>query len=610
ISLMTIVIPARVRGFAVGFGALFVALGVPIAIPIGVLGDHYGLRWGIAIAVPVLLIGSLIIASAGQTIDADIRQAAASAAATAAGAVAGHDDDLLVVKDLDLGYGGVQVLFNVDLEVKRGEILALLGTNGAGKSSLLRAICGTAMPSNGAVAFEGEDITFLPGAAHIDRGLVLVPGGQAIFPTLTVREHLRLASWSIRRDDALVARRLEEVYGYFPVLRERGDQIAGDLSGGEQQMLALGSALLLRPALLLIDELSLGLAPAIVEQLLGIVRAIHEQGSTIVLVEQSINVAFSLADRAVFMEKGEVRFQGKTADLLARPDILRSVMLGGGGSGKMAVRGRTTVDTAPVLEVRNMVKRYGGIAAANHVDLTLHEGQILGLIGPNGCGKTTLFDLICGYTEADDGTVSVLGNDVTYLSPDERAKLGLHRCFQDARLFPSLTVEETVRVACERHLDVRSAVAGALYLPNVRKAERRVARRAARLMDVLNLGPVCDLFVRELSTGSRRVVDLACVLAAEPAVLLLDEPAAGVAQAETEELGPLLERVRFETGCSILIIEHDMPLLCSIADELVALEAGTVVTQGLPADVLAHPRVVEAYLGTSEAAVNRSGQLV
>ena len=611
IALMTLVIPARIRGFAFGSFTIFIALGAPIAIPIGILGDHYGLRWGIAITAPVLLIGSLIIVSAGQTIDADIRQAKASAAATAAGTATADGENLLVVKDLDLSYGGVQALFSVDLEVRKGEILALLGTNGAGKSTVLRAICGTAAPSNGAVAFEGEDITFLPASAHTLRGIVMVPGGKAIFPTLTVREHLRLAAWSLRGQDELIAERLEEVYGFFPVLRERGDQPAGDLSGGEQQMLALGSALLLRPKLLLIDELSLGLAPAIVEQLLRIVRAIHDDGATVVLVEQSINVAFTIADRAVFMEKGEVRFQGETADLLARPDILRSVMLGGGGGGgRLGVRGRKLVETPAVLEVSGVVKRYGGIQAADHVDLVLNEGKILGLIGPNGCGKTTLFDLICGYTEPDEGEVRLLGQDVTYLGPDERAKLGLHRSFQDARLFPALTVEETVRVACERHLEVRSAVAGALYLPQVRRAERLIARRAHRLMDLLDLGPVGDLFVRELSTGSRRVVDLACVLAAEPTVLLLDEPAAGVAQRETEELGPLLERVRFETGCSILIIEHDMPLLCSIADELVALEAGAVVTRGSPAEVLAHPRVIEAYLGTSEAAISRSGQLV
>jgi ABC-type branched-subunit amino acid transport system ATPase component/predicted MFS family arabinose efflux permease len=608
IALMTLVIPARVRGFALGFGAVYVASGLLIAIPIGLFADNYGLRIGIAAAVPALLLGALIVASAGASIDADIRQAQASAEAVAAGQEIDEGGDLLVVKDLDVGYAGVQVLFNVDLSVKQGEILALLGTNGAGKSTLLRAVCGTLLPSNGAVAFEGEDITFLPASAHTDRGIVMVPGGRAIFPSLTVSEHLRLAAWSIRHDPELVKARLAKVHGYFPILAGRADTAAGDLSGGEQQMLALGSAFILQPKLLLIDELSLGLAPTIVEQLLTIVRAIHDEGATVVLVEQSINVAFTIADRAVFMEKGEVRFEGATKELLARPDILRSVMLGGGGGGgRIGMRARTAVETAPVLEVFGLRKSYGGINANDNVDFVLNEGRIVGLIGPNGCGKTTLFDLMSGYVEPDAGRVVLLGEDVTYLSPDERAKKGLHRCFQDARLFPALTVEETVRVACERHLDVRSAIAGALYVPQVRKAERRIARRADRFMEMLNLGPVRDSFLRELSTGSRRVVDLACVLAAEPTVLLLDEPAAGVAQKETEELGPLLERVRFETNCSIVIIEHDMSLISSVSDELVAMESGAVITRGEPAAVLAHPRVIEAYLGTSEAAISRSG---
>jgi ABC-type branched-subunit amino acid transport system ATPase component len=437
---------------------------------------------------------------------------------------------------------------------------------------------------------------------------VCVPGGKATFPTLSVRDHLRLAVWTLD-DPELIAQREEEVFGFFPVLRERLDTPAGDLSGGEQQMLALGSAFLLRPKLLLIDELSLGLAPIVVEQLLHIVEAIHQNGATVVLVEQSINIAFTIAQRAVFMEKGEVRFVGPTEELLSRPDILRSVFLSGtGGGGKIAVRGRTDVDTI-VLETSGLTKRYGGITAVDDVSLSLREGRIVGLIGPNGSGKTTLFDLISGYAEPDGGNVLLMGEPVDGLDPSRRAMSGLHRCFQDARIFPSLTVEETIRVACEKQYDVRSATMAVLHFPQVKKAERRVSRRADRLIELLHLGNIKDSFIRELSTGQRRIVDLACVMAANPTVLLLDEPAAGVAQRETEELGPLLERVRFETGCSILVIEHDMPLLTSIADEFVAMEAGAIVATGDPAAVLAHPRVVEAYLGTSEAAINRSGAL-
>ncbi|MGH9086396.1 MAG: ABC transporter ATP-binding protein, partial [Acidimicrobiales bacterium] len=199
------------------------------------------------------------------------------------------------------------------------------------------------------------------------------------------------------------------------------------------------------------------------------------------------------------------------------------------------------------------------------------------------------------------------GLDITSLAPDERARRGLIRRFQDARLFPSLTVYETLLVALEQKLEARSAVLGAFGAPQVRRAEKRVRARADKLVELLELGPHRDKFVKELSTGLRRVLDLACVLATEPTLLLLDEPSSGIAQAEAEGLAPLLRRVKFETGCSILIIEHDMPLISAVSDELIAFDQGRIITRGTPEAVLNDPLVIESYLGTSEAAVNRSG---
>ena len=520
------------------------------------------------------------------------------------------EDAVLVCRGVDAGYDGVQVLFGVDLEVRQGEVLALLGTNGAGKSTLLRVVSGLLPATRGAVVFQGRDVTRLDPVAMAGLKVVQVPGGRGVFPTLTVAEHFTAAAWLLRDDPELDARR-EHVLELFPRLRERYEQMAGNLSGGEQQQLALGMAFLARPELLIIDELSLGLAPTIVEQLLRLVREINAEGASVVLVEQSVNVALTVADRAYFLEKGEVRFEGPTAELLERDDIVRSVFLEGAGrSATTQVRAEVPMADRPVvLETRALSVSFGGIRAVHDVSLQLREAEILGLIGPNGAGKTTLFDLVSGFLPPDRGQVLLLGEDVTARSPDARARAGLGRSFQDARIFPSLTVAENIALSLERHLEVRDHLAASLGLPAVREVEEDVAWTVNDLVELLSLGAFRDKFVSELSTGSRRVVDLAMALAHDPAVLVLDEPSSGIAQRETEALGPLLQRIRSETGCAMLVIEHDMPLITSLSDRLLALELGVVIAEGPPTDVVSSPRVVASYLGTDGAHVARSGAL-
>jgi ABC-type branched-subunit amino acid transport system ATPase component len=236
---------------------------------------------------------------------------------------------LLEVRDLDFSYGPLQVLFGVNLEVARGEVLALLGTNGAGKSTLLRAISGLGRVDRGRIVFDGDDITHADPGERVRRGVIQMPGGKAMFPDLTVEENLRAAAYTFIWDRPKVAERIKDALEMFPVLGLRMDQPAATLSGGEQQMLGLASTLLLDPTILLIDELSLGLAPIVVDELLDVVAGLRSTGVTIVIVEQSINVALSVADRAVFMEKGEVRFEGAAAELLGRDDLVRAVFLGG-----------------------------------------------------------------------------------------------------------------------------------------------------------------------------------------------------------------------------------------------------------------------------------------
>jgi ABC-type branched-subunit amino acid transport system ATPase component/ABC-type branched-subunit amino acid transport system permease subunit len=532
---------------------------------------------------------------------------------------AGARDPVLAVAGLEVSYGRTQVLFGVDLEVERGEILALLGTNGAGKSTLLAAVCGLVKAQAGSVVFDGHALDGASPQDTVARGIVLMPGGKGVFPTLTVAEHLRLAAWPFDDDPAHVQAATARVLELFPRLADRWEQRAGNLSGGEQQMLALAMAFIARPRLLLIDELSLGLAPIVVEQLLEVVRAIHQAGTTVVLVEQSVNVAITLAERAVFLEKGEVRFAGPTAELLAHPEILRAVFLGGdrGGGRTLKVRERRPFEPVcaacgaehpVVLETRALTARFGGVQAVQDVDLTVRRGQVVGIIGPNGAGKTTVLDVISGFVEPAAGAVLLGGEDVTALPPAARAERGLGRSFQDARLFPAMTVRQAIAAACERHVGVRDPVAPLVLSPAVPVAEREVADRVAELIERLNLGAYADKFVGELSTGTRRIVDIACALAHDPAVLLLDEPSSGIAQRETEALGPVLRAIRDATGAALVVVEHDIPLVCAVSDELVAMEVGTVVARGRPEEVITHPRVVEGYLGTSEAAIARSGR--
>ncbi len=519
---------------------------------------------------------------------------------------------ILSCRNLDVAYGHVQVLFGVDFEVEEGELVALLGTNGAGKSTLLKAVAGLVTPAAGTVELAGREVTATSAEARARAGVALMPGGKGVFPGLTVEEHLRLAGWLYRSDRARWAQARVEVLRLFPVLGMRLDQPAANLSGGEQQMLALAQTLMGRPRLLLVDELSLGLAPTVVGQLLEVLRDVHRSGTTVVVVEQSVNLAVDLAERAVFMEKGEVRFTGPTAELTERPDLLRSVFIPAatraGLTPAPTTNGSTGFDGAEaVLECRGVVKRFGGIRAVDEVDLTLRQGEILGLIGQNGAGKTTLFDCISGFLPTDAGTVTLRGRDVSRWAPHERARAGLGRSFQEALLYPSLTTWETIAVAFERHLASKEMVAAALRLPASYESESDVAARVDSLIELMGLSAFRDKLLGELSSGSRRIVELACILAQDPTVVLLDEPSAGVAQRETEALGPLLRRVQAHTGCSMLVIEHDMPLIAAVSDEVVALELGQVIARGTPTEVLEHPRVIESYLGASAVAVHRSG---
>jgi ABC-type branched-subunit amino acid transport system ATPase component len=611
-SVLSLAIPARARSLGFTYGTLWLLPGIAFIPFLGVIGDAYGLRVAIAVVAPFFLVGSMIIASAGKFLAGDIHSTRVSSMAEheVRQALAEGEPKLLLMRGLDVAYDQVQVLFGVDFDLKPGEIVALLGTNGAGKSTLLRAISGQVDPSGGAIYFDGLDITHVDPVGTFKLGIVQMPGGRSIFPTLTVKEHLELAAWQLADNSEAAERAIAEVLDVLPRLRERWDQPAGNLSGGEQQMLGLTMSLIAKPKLLMIDELSLGLAPTVVAQLLDIVRRIHAQGTSVILVEQSVNVALTVADRAYFMEKGEVRFAGPTAELLERGDILRAVFLEGAARPRGAARATRQApgrDGEVALTVAGLHKRFGGISAVDDVSFTLAPGEILGLIGPNGAGKTTVFDLISGFLEPDAGRIMLDSVEITRWPADRRAWAGLGRSFQDARIFPSLSVRENLAVSLERHLVIRDHFADALRLPDIALQSVDLAFTCDQLIELMNLGAFRDKFVSELSTGSRRIVDLAMAIAHGPSVLILDEPSSGIAQRETEALGPLLQRLQREIDCALLVIEHDMGLVTSICDRMIALDLGAIIAEGTPDHVISDPRVVTSYLGGDVAAIERSG---
>ena len=238
------------------------------------------------------------------------------------------DAAALSVRNLHVSFGRVPVCFGVDFDVDEGSVCALLGTNGAGKSTILRAVSGVVPARRGTVRLFGEDITALPAEQRVTRGMVMIPGGRATFPSLTIEESLRVGAWQFRRDRRRVEMAVADALASFPRLADRRHQRAGTLSGGEQQLLALARALMTQPRLLLIDELTLGLAPRAADAVLAAVVELVASGHTVLLVEQSIRRAVAVADRAYFLDRGEVRFEGPATDLLARTDLLQPVLLG------------------------------------------------------------------------------------------------------------------------------------------------------------------------------------------------------------------------------------------------------------------------------------------
>jgi ABC-type branched-subunit amino acid transport system ATPase component len=332
-AVVSTIIPYRLRSRGIAllgiylflFGAFFGA------VLTGVLSDSLGDRTALTIVVlPATLIGGALIAYGARYVRRDISMVVEELTEEQQEqqrlALPEARVPVLQVRNLDFSYGKVQVLFDVAFEVHRGEVLALLGTNGAGKSTILRVISGLGVAERGVVRLNGRTITYADPELRAKVGIVSLAGGKATFGSLSLEENLRMAAFRYGKTET--DERIDRVVEMFPVLRERFREPAALLSGGQQQMLALAMALMHDPEILLIDELSLGLSPIVVQELLTVVERLKESGMTMVIVEQSLNVALSVSDRAIFLEKGQIRFEGPARELLERDDLARAVFLG------------------------------------------------------------------------------------------------------------------------------------------------------------------------------------------------------------------------------------------------------------------------------------------
>jgi ABC-type branched-subunit amino acid transport system ATPase component/predicted MFS family arabinose efflux permease len=329
------VMPYRLRGMGNALATMYIFFigGFLGGIVAAFFTNAIGIRGTvILLAIPTSVIGGLLLMNGARYIRNDlslvVEELLEEQEEYRKRADDGAPPPALQLVNIDFSYGPVQVLFDVGFELYKGETLALLGTNGAGKSTILRVISGLEIPERGVVRFKGQNITYVTPEGRARVGIMQLPGGKGTFPSLTIAQNLAI---STRLHTGEAEARVDRVYELFPELAARRRQLASSLSGGQQQMLALARVLIHDPEILLIDELSLGLAPIVVERLLAVVEQLKAQGQTMLIVEQSLNVALSVADRAIFLEKGQVRFEGVAAELLERDDLVRAVFFGAEG---------------------------------------------------------------------------------------------------------------------------------------------------------------------------------------------------------------------------------------------------------------------------------------
>jgi ABC-type branched-subunit amino acid transport system ATPase component len=521
-------------------------------------------------------------------------------------------DRVLDVRRLRVRYGaGIAALRGVDLSIGRGEIVALLGPNGAGKTTMARAITGLLGMHGGSIVSgeiyaHGEPLHGKPSSQIVRAGVSQVLEGRQTIAELTVEENLRIGGYIHRSRRAETEAALGQVLELFPVLRRRLPDRAGYLSGGEQQMLVIGRALMQRPTVLLLDEPSLGLSPKMAGEINALIARINDEGTSILLIEQNAASALELSTYAYVLESGEVTLAGASAQL-RRHEHVRRAYLGTGDADRsyrhavgVARRPPVTSDAArDQLVVEDLTLRIGGVAALSDLSFSVRRGELFAVIGPNGAGKTSLLNSLSGFYRPQQGTITFGDTVLTGRSPAAIARLGCARTFQNLALFDHLPVIDNVMVGRERFRRT-GVLAGALWRGPARREEQRARELCSEMIEMVGLSTWRDQPVGGLPYGLRKRVELARALVLEPELLLLDEPVAGMNVDETAELASYVVRARSELELTVVLVEHDLRLVMDIADRILVLDFGHPLALDTPAVVRANPDVVAAYLGAAE----------
>jgi len=505
---------------------------------------------------------------------------------------------LLEVRDLHVGYrrGGLG-LRGPSLRVEEGEIVAVLGANAAGKTTLIRAATGTlglygGRVVEGEVRFDGRDVAAMRREDVARVGAIQVPEGRRVLAHLSVEDNLRAGAVGAgrRRNDD---KPLEQVFELFPVLAERRHQPAGFLSGGEQQMLAIGRALCGYPKLLLLDEPTMGLSPVMVHHVLEAVLELHRLGVSILLAEQQASSALEIADRAYVLRQGELVGEGE-ARVLRDDTELVAGYLGTGGTAAAASATRAPRKTGPVrLAVRDLSISFGAVRALDGVSFEVPGGSVTALIGPNGAGKSTLLNCVTGVFR-HGGSVTIDGRERGKAGPEQVARMGVGRTFQHVEAPPNARVIDVVLLGRHR------VIGGGLVRAGLGLARREEARHRAAALELLErfgLREFADEPMERCPYGIQKRVDLARALALDPDVLLLDEPFAGLSTAEAVQVMDGAVHAAAERNAAVLLVDHNVEVVLAHADRAIVLDYGRQIAEGTPAEVSADPVVVRAYLG-------------